>query len=91
MIEYRNNAIRGLTTTIPRGGDAWQPAPQLMTQNELVQFLRIPEISAAKDQNNVIEHLKRYRDLPRIRLCNKTLYPLDAILEWIERQTTNGK
>jgi len=81
----------GLTTTMPRRGDAWQPAPQLLTQNELVRFLRIPEISTAKDQNNVIEHLKRYRDLPRIRLCNKTLYPLNAILEWIERETINGK
>jgi len=91
MIEYCNHTMWGLTTTMPGGGDAWQPAPHLMTQNELVRFLRIPEISEAKDQNNVIEHLKRYRDLPRIRLCNKTLYPLNAILQWIERQTTNGK
>jgi len=91
MIECRNHTKWGLTTTMPEGADAWQPVPQLMTQNELVRFLRIPEISAAKDQHNVIEHLKRYRDLPRIRLCNKTLYPLNAILEWIERQTINSK
>ena len=90
MIEYRHNTRLGLTTTMPEGRDAWQPVPQLMTQNELVRFLRIPEISAAKDQHNVIEHLKRYRSLPRIRLCNKTLYPLNAILEWIEKETTNG-
>ena len=90
MIEYGNHTMWGLTTAMPSGGDAWQPAPQLMTQNELLRFLRIPEISAARDQHNVIEHLKRYRDLPRIRLCNKTLYPLNAILEWIEKETTNG-
>ena len=91
MLEYRDHKMWGLTATMPEGGNAWQPVPQLMTQNELVRFLRIPEISAAKDQHNVIEHLKRYRDLPRIRLCNKTLYPLNAILEWIERETINGK
>ncbi len=91
MIEYRSNAMRGPTAATPERADAWQPVPQLMTQDELVRFLRIPEISAAKDQHNVIEHLKRYRDLPRIRLCNKTLYPLNAILDWIERQTINGK
>jgi len=90
MIEYRNNTMWGLTTTIPEDGDAWQAVPQLMTQNELVRFLRIPEISTAKNQHNVIEHLKRFRSLPRIRLCNKTLYPLNAILEWIEKETTNG-
>ena len=90
MIEHRNNKLWGLTTTMPEGGRVWQPVPQLMTQNELIRFLRIPEISAAKDQHNVIEHLKRYRHLPRIRLCNKTLYPLNAILEWIEKETTNG-
>ena len=76
---------------MPDEVDAWQPVPQLMTQDELVRFLRIPEISVAKDQHNVIEHLKRYRRLPRIRLCNKTLYPLNAILDWIERETINGK
>jgi len=91
MIEYRHNARLGLTTTMPDGVNAWQPVPQLMTQHELVRFLRIPEISAAKNQHNVIEHLKRYRSLPRIRLCNKTLYPLNAILEWIEKETTDGK
>jgi len=90
MIEYRHNTRLGLTTTMPEGRDAWQPVPQLMTQNELVRFLRIPEISTAKNQHNVIEHLKRYRSLPRIRLCNKSLYPLNAILEWIEKETTNG-
>ena len=87
MIEYSSHI---LTTTTSEGRDAWQPVPQLMTQNELVRFLRIPEISVATDQRNVIEHLKRCRDLPRIRLCNKTLYPLNAILEWIEKETTNG-
>ena len=91
MIEYRNHTMWGLTATMPEEAEAWQPVPQLMTQTELVRFLRIPEISAAKDQHNVIEHLKRYRDLPRIRLCNRTLYPLNAILEWIERETINGK
>ena len=90
MIEYRDNSIWGMTITKPESRDAWQPVPQLMTQNELIRFLRIPEISAAKNQHNVIEHLKRYRSLPRIRLCNKTLYPLNAILEWIEKETTNG-
>ncbi len=90
MIEYRHNARLGLTITMPDGVNAWWPVPQLMTQNEVIRFLRIPEISAAKNQHNVIEHLKRYRSLPRIRLCNKTLYPLNAILEWIEMETTNG-
>ena len=85
MIEYRNQTMWGPATTIPGGGDAWQPVPHLMTQNGLVRFLRIPEVRTTKDQHNVIEHLKRYRDLPRIRLCNRTLYPLNAILEWIER------
>ena len=91
MIEYRHNSKLGLTTTMADDVNAWWSVPQLMTQNELVRFLRIPEISAAKDQHNVIEHLKRFRNLPRIRLCNSTLYPLNAILKWIDRETTHGK
>ncbi len=91
MSEYRDNTMSGLTAIMPEGGDAWQPVPQLMTQDELVRFLRIPEISAAKDQHNVIEHLKKFRNLPRIHIRSKVLYPKKAILEWVEKETDVGK
>ena len=61
--------------------------PELMTESELVQFLRIPEISKSKNYHNVVENLKRMRDLPRIRICGQPLYPLKAIREWIEKNT----
>jgi hypothetical protein len=62
-----------------------------MTEEELIRFLRIPEISNAKDYRNVVENLKRLRNLPRIHICNRTLYPTEAILRWIEREATTGK
>lgn len=65
--------------------------PTVMTEEELIRFLRIPEISSSKDHRNVIENLKRLRNLPRIHICNKALYPKEAILKWIEQQTTTGK
>ncbi|MCK5000744.1 MAG: hypothetical protein KAS23_14475 [Anaerohalosphaera sp.] len=65
--------------------------PDLLTEDELIVFLRIPEVSNAKDYHNVIEHLKRFRDLPRIHICNKALYPKEAIRKWIEEKTIMGK
>lgn len=65
--------------------------PDLMTEEELVRFLRIPQISNAKDYHNTIENLKRYRNLPRIHMCNKPLYPKVAIQEWIKHNTESGK
>ena len=62
---------------------------ELMTEEELLKFLRIPEISNSNNHHNVIEHLKRYRDLPRIHICNKALYPKKAILEWVEKETSS--
>ena len=62
---------------------------ELLTEAELIQFLRIPQVSSSKDYHNVVEHLKRYRGLPRIRICNKVLYPRQAIIQWIEKETTN--
>ena len=59
-----------------------------LTEEELIQFLRIPEISSSNNYHNVIEHLKRFRDLPRMHICNKTLYPKKAILDWIEKETS---
>jgi len=65
--------------------------PELLTEEELVAYLRIPAVSNSKDYHNVIEHLKRLMNLPRIHICNKTLYPKKAVQEWIERETVNGK
>jgi hypothetical protein len=64
---------------------------KLMTESEVIQFLRISEISNSKDYYNVIEHLKRVRGLPRIHICRKALYPKKAILEWVEKETDAGK
>ena len=64
---------------------------ELMTEAEVIHFLRIPEISNSKDFHNVIEHLKKFRGLPRIHICRKALYPKRAILEWLEKETDVGK
>ena len=65
--------------------------PDLMTEAELIKYLRIPEISRSGKFHNVIENLKRMRDLPRIHLCSKTLYPLKAIRDWVNKETTIGR
>jgi len=72
----------------PRIGDN---GLELMTESEVVQFLRIPELSSSKDYHNVIENLKRVRGLPRIHICRKALYPKKAVLEWVEKQLGAGK
>jgi hypothetical protein len=64
---------------------------ELMTEAEVIHFLRIPEISNSKNHHNVIEHLKKFRGLPRIHICRKALYPKKAILEWVEKETDVGK
>ena len=59
---------------------------ELMTESEVIQFLRIPEISSSENYHNVIEHLKKFRGLPRIHICRKALYPKKAILEWVNKE-----
>lgn len=63
------------------------PFPDLLTEAELIDYLRIPEISKAKNCNNVIDNLIRMRNLPRIHLCNRLLFPRQAVLEWIRNET----
>ena len=57
--------------------------PDLLTEEDLINFLRIPEISKAKDYHNAIAHLKRVHDLPCIYICRQPLYPLEAVKKWI--------
>ena len=72
------------------GNGEFALCPDLLTEEELIIFLRIPHVSNARNYHNVIENLKRMRGLPRIHICGKTLYSRKAIQEWIEKKTTNG-
>jgi hypothetical protein len=63
------------------------PIPDLLTEQELVQFLRIPYVSKSTDYSNVVKNLIRFRDLPRVKICNKLLYPRQAVLKWVENET----
>jgi hypothetical protein len=72
---------------LPDGNGGFTPCPELLTESEVIRFLRIPEISNSKDYHNVIEHLKKIRGLPRIHICHKVLYPKKAVLEWVEKET----
>ena len=76
-------------TVMPDGIGAFTHCPELLTEDELILFLRIPEISGAKDFHNVIENLKDKRGLPRVHLCNMVLYPLQEVMEWLEKETRN--
>jgi len=76
---------------LPSSEGEFGPCPTVMTEEELIRFLRIPEISSAKNHQNVIENLKRRYGLPRIHLCGKTVYLTDAVKTWLENHITSGQ
>jgi len=76
---------------LPGSEGEFNPCPAVMTEEELIRFLRIPEISNARSHRNVIENLKRTRGLPRIYLCGKTVYLTDAVKAWLENLITSGQ
>ena len=98
-LDNSDNLINSDDRPSPKPKDINLPAPsgigdngsELMTESEVIQFLRIPEISNSKDYHNVIEHLKKFRSLPRVHICRKALYPKKAILAWMERETDVGR
>lgn len=92
-LSERPKSALGLMTpaVLPNDDGGFTPCPDLLTEEELIRFLRIPEISAAKDYRNVIENLKRVHDLPRIHICGRALYSREAIKDWIAKKTTTGR
>jgi hypothetical protein len=64
--------------------------PTVMTEDELIRFLRIPEISSARNYRHVIENLKRAHGLPRIHLCGKTVYLTDSVRQWLQQNVTRS-
>jgi hypothetical protein len=76
---------------LPDGNGSFAPCPELMTEDEVIRFLRIPEISKSENYHNVVENLKRMHGMPRIHICGKPLYPIEAIRQWIVNKTTTEK
>ncbi len=74
--------------TLPSPDGEFQPCPTVMTEEELIRFLRIPEISSASNHRNVIENLKRKHGLPRIYLCGRAVYLTDSVKKWLQSHVT---
>ncbi len=91
MIESKTYTTQEIPTTLPDGDGDLKSCPNLLTEDELIKFLRISEVSKARNYHNVIVHLKRYCNLPCIHLCRQPLYPRQAILDWIEEITHKRK
>jgi hypothetical protein len=89
MNSTRHN-IKSMTILMGLEGE-FSLCPTVMTEEELIRFLRIPEISNARSHRNVVENLKRTRVLPRIHLCGKTVYLVDAVKAWLEDLITCGE
>jgi len=62
-----------------------RPAPVLLTESELIQFLRLDMIEVAFPGQTI----RRYRDaglLRAVQISKQVLYPLWSVIEFIERQ-----
>ena len=79
------------TAILPGPDGEFIACPSVMLEEELIRFLRIPEISNAKNHRYVIENLKRMHSLPRIHLCGKAVYLTDAVKAWLEDHITSGQ
>jgi hypothetical protein len=79
-----------LAAVLPGPDGGFVACPTVMTEEELIHFLRIPEISTASNHRHVIENLNRKHGLPRIHLCGKTVYLTDSVKQWLQSHVTRG-
>jgi hypothetical protein len=79
-----------LPAILPGLDGGFSPCPTVMTEDELIRLLRIPEVSKATDYQHVIENLKRRHGLPRIHLCGKAVYLTEAVKQWLQQPVTCG-
>ena len=71
---------------LPDGNGGFTPCPEILTEAELIRFLRVPDVSKSEEYTNVIANLKRKHSLPRLHLCGTTLYPTREVLKWISER-----
>ena len=84
--EAKNSCRLMSPAVLPDRNGFFTPYPELMTEEEVLGFLRIPEVSKADNYSNVIENLKRMHDLPCIHICRQPLYPIEAVRKWIQEK-----
>ena len=58
--------------------------PELMTETELMHFLRIVDVSHGANPHHVVENLKGFHQLPCIYISKRPLYALAAVRRWVE-------
>ncbi len=59
MDEEKNTSMGiALTNAMPDGKGGWQPVPSLMTEQEVIRFLRLD----AEDNPDLVQTLARYRN-----------------------------
>jgi len=80
-----------LPAILPGPDGGFLLCPTVMTEEELIRFLRIPEISDAANHRPVIENLKRAHGLPRIRLRGKAVYLTDSVRQWLQQRVACGQ
>jgi hypothetical protein len=78
------------TAILPDPDGGFGPCPTVMTEEELIRFLRIPEISGAGRHRHVIENFKRKHGLPRIHLCGRNVYLTDAVIQWLHSRVSRS-
>lgn len=61
-----------------------------MTEDEVIEFLRIPEVSGDFNPHNVIDNLRRARGLPCMHISRQPLYYLPAVHKWIRGEIEKG-
>lgn len=73
----------------PREKRRWMP--DFMTEDEVIEYLRIPWLNGGGDGRNALKNLIRMHGLPRVHICNKNLYPKEAVREWMEKRVEGGE
>ena len=79
------DAVLGLAA-LPDGTGGICPCPDVMTQEELIRYLRIPDVSKSQNPANVVANLVRVHGLPCIHICRQPLYPLNAVRQWVREK-----
>jgi integrase len=80
--------VLGSAGIIPDNTGRYVPCPEVLTEAELIRYLRIPQVSNAGNFRNVVGNLKRIHGLPCIHISKQPLYPLETVRQWLREKAT---
>jgi len=82
----RDKELINIISILPGVNDKWEPAPELLTEEEAIRFLRL-DLDGPKDPSKTLAYYRGKKLLCATRVGRKLRYQRTELLKFLDKLT----